>query len=74
MSFCHYCYKLLIGVQYSKDEVYECGLVKKCRVLDFPAIKYLGIDNLGWDVTALLVMLVGYRLLAYVALRLGQPH
>ncbi|WCJ35703.1 ABC-2 type transporter family protein [Euphorbia peplus] len=74
ISFSHYCYKLLVGVQYSANEVYECGMRMPCRVMDFPAIKYLGLDNKWWDVGALLVMLVGYRLLAYVALRTGQPH
>lgn len=70
ISFSHYCYKLLLGVQYSRNEVYECGIGKYCEVLEFPPIKYLGIDNLVLDVVALVVMLVVYRLLAYVALRL----
>ncbi|XP_065880187.1 ABC transporter G family member 21 [Euphorbia lathyris] len=74
ISFSHYCYKLLVGVQYSANEVYDCGMGMPCRIMDFPAIKYLGLDNKWWDVGALLVMLVGYRLLAYVALRTGQPH
>ncbi|CAK9149070.1 unnamed protein product [Ilex paraguariensis] len=75
ISFPHYCYKLLVGVQYSENEVYECSLGGHCRVLDFPGIKFLGLDNKWWDVAALVVMLVGYRLLAYVALmRMGQPH
>ncbi|KAL3510878.1 hypothetical protein ACH5RR_030279 [Cinchona calisaya] len=74
ISFSHYCYKLLVGVQYSKNALYECGADVHCRVMDNPAIKFLGIDNLGRDVVALAVMLVGYRLLAYVALRVGQPH
>ncbi|GAA0186228.1 ATP-binding cassette [Lithospermum erythrorhizon] len=71
ISFSHYCYKLLIGVQYSMNEIYECGLGEKCRVFDYPAIKALEIENLAWDVIALLVMLVGYRVMAYVALRKG---
>ncbi|KAL2546539.1 ABC transporter G family member 21 [Forsythia ovata] len=75
VSFCHYCYKFLVVVQYSKNETYECGLGgKECNVKDFPAIKYLGIDNMVLDMAVLIVMLVGYRVLAYVALRLGQPH
>ncbi|XP_057478934.1 ABC transporter G family member 21-like [Actinidia eriantha] len=74
ISFSHYCYKLLVGVQYSETELYECGLGVRCRVLDFPAISYLGIDNKGWDVAALAAMLVGYRVLAYVALKMGQPR
>ncbi|KAJ9140664.1 hypothetical protein P3X46_031283 [Hevea brasiliensis] len=74
ISFSHYCYKLLVGVQYSANDVYECELGMHCRVTDFPAIKCLGPDNKWWDVAALSMMLVGYRILAYVALRMGQPH
>ncbi|XP_010066762.2 ABC transporter G family member 21 [Eucalyptus grandis] len=74
VSFSHYCYELLVGVQYSVNEVYDCGAGRQCRVMDFPAISCLGLDNLLRDVAALAVMLVGYRLLAYMALRVGQPH
>ncbi|XWS64378.1 hypothetical protein CRYUN_Cryun06bG0181100 [Craigia yunnanensis] len=74
ISFSHYCYKLLVGVQYSVNEVYECEIGMRCKVMDFPAIKCVGFDNKWWDVAALTIMLVGYRLLAYVALRIGQPH
>ncbi|KAF8378489.1 hypothetical protein HHK36_029831 [Tetracentron sinense] len=74
ISFSHYCYKLLVGVQYTDHDYYECGLGFHCRVLEFPAIKYLGLDNKGWDVAALTVMLVGYRVMAYVVLRMRQPH
>lgn len=74
ISFSHYCYKLLVEVQYGENEVYECGIGIQCRVLDFPAIKYLGMGHVWWDVAALCVMLVGYRLLAYVALRMSKAH
>ncbi|KAM1741115.1 hypothetical protein ACFX12_011281 [Malus domestica] len=74
ISYSHYCYKLLVGVQYSVHEVYECGMGVHCRVLDFPGIKCVGLDDMWIDVAALAVMLVGYRVLAYVALRMGQPH
>ena len=74
ISFSHYCYKLLVGVQYSVNEVYECEIGMRCKVMDFPAIKCVGLDNKWWDVAALTIMLVGYRLLAYMALRIGQPH
>ncbi|PKI55937.1 hypothetical protein CRG98_023669 [Punica granatum] len=70
ISFSHYCYKLLVGVQYSKNEFYECGNGAHCRVLDFPSIKSLGLDDKWWDVAALGVMLIGYRALAYISLRL----
>lgn len=77
ISFSHYCYKLLVGVQFSVNEVYECEIGRRCKVMDFPAIKYLGLDNntRWWDVAALAIMLAGYRLLAYVGLRVyGKPH
>ncbi|KAI4357886.1 hypothetical protein L6164_001805 [Bauhinia variegata] len=74
ISFSHYCYKLLVGVQYSVNEVYECGLRQHCRTMDFPALKYLGLGNLWADVAALTIMLVGYRVVAYVALRMVQLH
>ncbi|KAL2995001.1 hypothetical protein AAZX31_10G194200 [Glycine max] len=75
ISFSHYCYKLLVGVQYSVNEVYECGPGLHCRVRDFPAIKCMGLDDTMWgDVAALTVMLIGYRVVAYLALRMGQPH
>ncbi|XP_077244039.1 ABC transporter G family member 21-like [Tasmannia lanceolata] len=75
ISFSYYCYKLLLGVQYTEIDYYECapGGVT-CKVLDFPPIKQLGLDNKAYDVVALTLMLVGYRLLAYVALRMGQPR
>ncbi|XP_074274697.1 ABC transporter G family member 21 [Silene latifolia] len=74
ISFSHYCYKLLVAVQYSGSEVYECGSELRCRVEDYPGIKHLGIQNLGFDVGVLTIMLVSYRVLAYIALRIGQRH
>ncbi|XP_010528033.1 PREDICTED: ABC transporter G family member 21-like [Tarenaya hassleriana] len=70
ISFSHYCYKLLVGVQYTGNEVYECGLGLHCRVMDYEGIRNLMTgDNMMWDVVALGIMLVGYRVLAYLALR-----
>ncbi|KAL1206196.1 ABC transporter G family member 21 [Cardamine amara subsp. amara] len=69
ISFSHYCYKLLVGVQYTWDEVYECGLGLHCSVMDYEGIKNLKIGNMMWDVLALALMLLLYRVLAYLALR-----
>lgn len=75
ISFSHYCYKLLVAVQYPINKVYECGPGLHCRVRDFPAIKCLELDDNMWgEVAALTVMLIGYRIVAYLALRMGQPH
>ncbi|WVZ10656.1 hypothetical protein V8G54_015186 [Vigna mungo] len=75
ISFIHYCYKLLVGVQYSVNEVYECGPgLLHCKIRDFPAIKCLGLDNLWKDVVLLTIMLIGYRVVAYLALKKVLHH
>ncbi|OVA10192.1 ABC transporter-like [Macleaya cordata] len=74
VSFSYYCYKLLIGVQYTDKDYYDCGFGEHCKVLEFPAIEHLGLSYKGWDVFALILMLVGYRLLAYLALKNGLPR
>ncbi|XP_022969810.1 ABC transporter G family member 21 [Cucurbita maxima] len=75
-SFSHYCYRVLVGIQYNVNEVYPCGfgVQRYCKVGDFPAVKCLGIGNPWGDVAALVLMLVGYRVLAFLALKMGQPH
>ncbi|CAN1779730.1 ABC transporter G family member 14 [Linum perenne] len=72
LSYSYYCYKLLLGVQYKEDDVYECSKGVLCRVGDYPAIKSMGLDNLWMDVCIMALMLVGYRLLAYFALHRVQ--
>ncbi|KAI4302213.1 hypothetical protein MLD38_037991 [Melastoma candidum] len=74
ISFSYYCYKLLIGVQYSKAELYECGPGMHCRVMDFPAVKCLSLGDMHWDIAIMVIMLVGYRFLAYMALRMRELH
>ncbi|XP_058191492.1 ABC transporter G family member 14 isoform X2 [Rhododendron vialii] len=59
---------LLLGVQYNEDAYYECSNGTYCRVADFPAIKAVGLNHLWIDVSAMAVMLVGYRFVAYLAL------
>ncbi|CAJ1932208.1 unnamed protein product [Sphenostylis stenocarpa] len=74
ISFSHHCYKLLVGVQYSMNEVYQCGQGLHCKIRDFPAIKCLGLHNLWKDVVVLIIMLIGYRVVAYLALRKRLHH
>ncbi|CAL0299728.1 unnamed protein product [Lupinus luteus] len=74
ISFSHYCYKLMVGVQYSVNEVYDCAPGLHCRIRDFPSIKCLNIDNMWSDVAALTAMLIGYRVVAYLALKIGKLH
>ncbi|KAG5540451.1 hypothetical protein RHGRI_020607 [Rhododendron griersonianum] len=72
LSYSYYCYKLLLGIQYNEDDVYECTQGVYCRVADFPAVKSVGLGNLWIDVSILALMLVSYRLVAYLALHRVQ--
>lgn len=51
----------------------KCGNLT-CLVEDFPAIKSVGLDGQVLSVVALALMLVLYRVVAYLALmRIGVP-
>ncbi|KAG9133413.1 hypothetical protein Leryth_013230 [Lithospermum erythrorhizon] len=69
LSFSYYCYKLLLGVQYEPHDYYECSTGVYCQVIDFPAIKSVGLNNTWMDLSVMAMMLVGYRLIAYFALQ-----
>ncbi|GLT82079.1 hypothetical protein SLE2022_004910 [Rubroshorea leprosula] len=66
-------YKLLIGSQFKTNETYPCGdFGKVCSVGEFPSIKLVGLEGQALAAVALGIMLVGYRLIAYIALmRIG---
>ncbi|KAJ9152380.1 hypothetical protein P3X46_025951 [Hevea brasiliensis] len=72
LSYSYYCYKLLLGVQYSEDDYYECSKGVLCRVGDFPAVKSMGLNHLWADVCIMALMLLAYRLVAYLALHRVQ--
>ncbi|CAL1352817.1 unnamed protein product [Linum trigynum] len=73
ISIGQHTYKLLLGSQFADDDLYPCGGGKVCRVGDYPAIKSVGLDGQAVSAVALLVMIVGYRLVAYLALmRIGE--
>ncbi|XP_074283056.1 ABC transporter G family member 14-like [Silene latifolia] len=72
LSYSYYCYKLLLGVQYHENDVYPCFKMGKwewCKVIDVPAVRSMGLSNLWVDVCILGLMLVGYRIIAYLALQ-----
>ncbi|GER41620.1 ABC transporter family protein [Striga asiatica] len=73
ISIPQYTYKLLLASQYSPGETYPCVGNKTCRVEDFPAIATVGLDGVVISVITMAVLLVGYRLVAYIALmRIGR--
>uniref|UniRef100_A0A7N0V0K0 ABC transporter domain-containing protein n=1 Tax=Kalanchoe fedtschenkoi TaxID=63787 RepID=A0A7N0V0K0_KALFE len=77
ISISFYAYKLMLGSQFKHGDTYPCTIMNspgECRVEDFSTVKIVGLDNQIWAAGALIIMLVGYRLLAYAGLlRLGVP-
>ncbi|KAG8364974.1 hypothetical protein BUALT_Bualt18G0054300 [Buddleja alternifolia] len=72
ISISQYTFKLLLGTQYKVGEEYMCGADKTCLVEDFPSVKSVGLGNQAISVIALGIMIVVYRLIAYLALmRIG---
>ncbi|XP_057799017.1 ABC transporter G family member 14 [Salvia miltiorrhiza] len=72
LSYSYYCYKLLLGIQYNENDYYECSKGVYCRVGDYPAIEAVGFNHLWLDAAIMMLMLVGYRFLAYLALQRVQ--
>ncbi|KAK3037904.1 hypothetical protein RJ639_031795 [Escallonia herrerae] len=71
-SISQYTYKLMLRAQYKPGDTYPCGSNRSCLVEDFPSIKNVGLNGEATSFVALALMLVGYRLIAYVALmRIG---
>ncbi|KAF7822749.1 ABC transporter G family member 9 [Senna tora] len=73
LSIIYYTFKLFVGSQYEVGDTYPCS-EGQCSVVEFPAIKQMGLHLKGQVVAALalVIMLIGYRLVAYFALmRIG---
>ncbi|KAI5311976.1 hypothetical protein L3X38_041149 [Prunus dulcis] len=67
ISIINYSYKLLLGSQYNENDTYLCDS-GVCLVRDFPSIKHVGLSGQIGAAVALAIMLVGWRLIAYLAL------
>ncbi|KAL2343992.1 hypothetical protein Fmac_005277 [Flemingia macrophylla] len=74
ISHSYYSYKLLLGSQFKDNNTYHCGPNATCLVGNYPTIKHVGVDKQGLCAAILVAMLVGYRLIAYFALRIGTKH
>ncbi|KAK7272511.1 hypothetical protein RJT34_29149 [Clitoria ternatea] len=75
ISISYYTYQLFIGSQYNQGDMYPCPN-GQCPVAEFPSIEHMGVHfELHGQLiaaSALAVMLIGYRLIAYLALmRIG---
>ncbi|KAI3821892.1 hypothetical protein L1987_09467 [Smallanthus sonchifolius] len=69
LSYSYYCYKLLLGVQYDENDLYECSKGVYCKVADYQEVKSVGLNNLTMDLSVMALMLIGYRFVAYLALQ-----
>ncbi|GFP79315.1 ABC transporter g family member 9, partial [Phtheirospermum japonicum] len=68
VSINQYTFKLLLGSQYGPGETYPCASDGICLVEEFPSVKAVGLHGQGVCVVALALMIVGYRVIAYLAL------
>ncbi|XP_050219522.1 ABC transporter G family member 9-like [Mercurialis annua] len=74
LSVSQHAYKLLLGSQYKASDTYPCNSNENgvCLIGDDHAIKMVGLDGQILSVIALGIMLVVFRLIAYIALtRIG---
>ncbi|KAJ8432575.1 hypothetical protein Cgig2_026623 [Carnegiea gigantea] len=70
VSFMYYGFRLLLKVQYSGDQLYECESKGGCRTLQSsPSFDTVNLNGGLQEVWVLLAMAVGYRLCAYLCLR-----
>ncbi|MBA0852610.1 hypothetical protein Goshw_007515 [Gossypium schwendimanii] len=70
LSFMYYGFRLLVKVQYSGDQLYECQSKGGCRTLqNSPSFDTVNLDGGLQEVWILLAMALAYRLCAYFCLR-----
>lgn len=70
LSFMYYGFRLLLKVQYSGAQLYECGSKGGCRTLQTsPSFDMVNLNGGLEEVWVLLAMAVGYRFFAYLCLR-----
>ncbi|KAK4439674.1 ABC transporter G family member 26 [Sesamum alatum] len=70
VSFMYYGFRLLVKVQYSGDQVYECESKGGCRRLQSsPSFDTVNLEGGLREVWILLTMALAYRLCAYICLR-----
>lgn len=70
LSFQAHTYTLLIQVQYGHETTYNCSGTSGCQnIASAPALSNVSLHGGSKAVMAMLLMVFGYRLLAYFALR-----
>lgn len=70
VSFMYYGFRLLVKVQYTGEELYDCGSRGGCRRLQSsPSFDTVNLNGGLREVWVLLAMALAYRLAAYLCLR-----
>eukprot|EP00250_Pteridium_aquilinum_P017388 c23608_g2_i3 orf=356-2602(+) len=70
ISYNYHTFKLLVKVQYDSGQLVDCDAPTGCKKIVNSAIFHsLSVDGGAMEAIVLLSMIVGYRLIAYVALR-----
>ncbi|KAF9601071.1 hypothetical protein IFM89_025537 [Coptis chinensis] len=70
VSFMYYGFRLLLKVQYSGDELYDCESKSGCRSLqNSPSFDTVNLNGGSKEVWILLAMAIAYRFCAYLSLR-----
>ncbi|KAG1346475.1 ABC transporter G family member 9 [Cocos nucifera] len=73
ISYTYYTFKIQISAQFYPGETYQCSGGHACRIEDVPMISAVGFDHRGLAVGVLFMMLIIFRVAAYVALmRIGR--
>lgn len=71
ISFMHYGFRLLLKVQYSGDQLYECASATGCRSIQTsPSFDTVSLNGGFEEAWVLLTMAFVYRFLAYICLRM----
>ncbi|KAI4373131.1 hypothetical protein MLD38_011290 [Melastoma candidum] len=68
LSISYYTYKLFLGSQFDEHSTYPCGDGGTCLVREDPAVREVGLGGQAVAIVALGIMIVGYRVVAYIAL------
>ncbi|KAL2623264.1 hypothetical protein R1flu_003469 [Riccia fluitans] len=68
ISFSYHAFKLELNAQFREEDVYPCK-TGQCQIADVQAISTVGLGGTLSSALAMLAFLVGFRLVAYIALR-----
>nr|ABR17189.1 unknown [Picea sitchensis] len=69
LSFNYYTYKILLKIQYDADQLYDCSSPSGCKsIATSSSLRGIPLDGGIKEATVMLIMVFGYRLLAYFSL------